>query len=139
MRHSMTAISGLGGAAARAGPSADAVAVAAQRLAGIAQELERLRLQLGRLNAMDWRSPAAAAFRDSLSERNFALSAVARDIAAAGTVLASYALALQSQPSHPGDALGMGVPGMGVPGLGLPGFGVQGFEVQGFGVKWPAD
>ncbi|WP_133162978.1 hypothetical protein [Arthrobacter glacialis] len=122
MSYPMTALSGLSGGAARGGPSAEAVSAVAQRLAGIAGELEGLRLQLGRLNAMDWRSPAAAAFRDSLADRNLALSAVARDVTAAVASLGSYALSLPAVPPRPGDGPGMGVPSPGM---------------QGFGMAWP--
>ncbi|MHA7305578.1 hypothetical protein ACX80E_10080 [Arthrobacter sp. TMN-49] len=106
MNTPMSAISGLSGAAARAGPTAEAVAVVAQRLAGIGQELEGLRLQLGQLNAMDWRSPAAAAYRDSLAERNLALAVVAQEILAAVAALGSYGLCLESPP---GDGVGLGM------------------------------
>lgn len=118
MSYPMTALSGLSGGAARTGPSAEAVFVVAQRLTDIAEELEGLRLQLGRLNAMDWRSPAAAAFRDSLAERNLALSAVAREVTAAVASLGSYALSLPAVPPWPGAG-----PGPPVPNLGLEGFG----------------
>jgi hypothetical protein len=97
------------------------VFVVAQRLTDIAEELEGLRLQLGRLNAMDWRSPAAAAFRDSLADRNLALSAVVREVTAAVASLGSYALCLPTVPPWPGDGLGMGVPNLGVPGFGKEG------------------
>ncbi|MHA7270230.1 hypothetical protein [Arthrobacter sp. HLT1-20] len=136
MSHQVSTMPGLGGGAARAGPAAaaaaEAVVVVAQRLAGIAEELEGLRLQLGRFNGMDWRSPAAAAFRDRLTECNLALAAVARDISDAVAALGSHALSLQSLPALPGDGLGLGVHSSGVPDFGVPDFGAPGL-----GMEWP--
>ena len=60
-------VAGLGRDAVRSIPSAEAVAVVAQRMSGIAQEMEVLRRQMAGLEATDWHSAAATAFRQSLS------------------------------------------------------------------------
>ena len=86
----------LGGPGARAGPPPDAVAALAQRLAGIAADIEGLRLQLGQLVSVDWKSPAAAAFRDALTERNMAILAVVRAIENAADETRSYGLFLST-------------------------------------------
>ncbi|UIK88652.1 hypothetical protein [Arthrobacter polaris] len=88
-----------GGFAAHAGPSPEAVAVVAQRLAGVGQEIDALRLQLDQLASTDWSSPAAAAFRESLLQRNLAFASVVRDVGAAAVDVANYGLYLQSIPA----------------------------------------
>ena len=57
--------------ATAAGPSADAVVVVAQRLAGVAQELDALRSRSLQLDGVDWHSVAAEAFRKSLADVDF--------------------------------------------------------------------
>lgn len=66
----------LGMPATPASPSAEAVAVVAQRLAAVAEELEALRVHMLRLDGVDWNSQAAAQFRASLAEHDSAFRAV---------------------------------------------------------------
>ena len=86
-----------GGTAPRPGPSADAVAVVAQRLAGIARDLDALRQQLGGLLATDWTSPAASAFWEALSSCNVALAVAIQKIESAAVSVGSYGVALQQE------------------------------------------
>ncbi|MDJ0311987.1 hypothetical protein [Arthrobacter sp. H35-D1] len=90
----------LGGVAGQAGPSAEAVAVVAQRLVGIARDIDALRLQLGGVGAMDWSSPAAFAFREALSACNAALALAVRKVESAGASVGSYGVYLQSESAE---------------------------------------
>lgn len=94
----------LGGVAARAGPSAEAVAVVAQRLVGIARDMDALRLQLGSAGATDWSSPAASAFREALSACNAALASAVRKVETAGASVGSYGVYLQSESAESASA-----------------------------------
>jgi len=90
-----------------AGPSPDAVAAVAQRLGSIAREIDAVRLALGPLRAMDWRSKAAAAFGESMLDCNTALAGVVRDVEAGAQAVQLYALALESA-APPGTGTGLG-------------------------------
>lgn len=95
----------LGGIAERAGPSADAVAMVAQRLAGIAQDMDALRQQLGSVGATDWSSPAASAFRQALAACNAALAVAVRKVEAAGVSVGSYGVYLESESAQEAEAV----------------------------------
>lgn len=82
---------------AASGPSPAAVAEVARRLVRMAADVDALRLQLGTVAYLDWSSPAAAAFREELNERNMALAAAGRAIDAAAAEVCSYGLYLNSQ------------------------------------------
>lgn len=51
----------------RPDPSPELVAMTAQRLAGLARDVDAVRAQLGGMDVQQWRSPAAAVFRESLT------------------------------------------------------------------------
>lgn len=102
------------------GPSPDVVAVVAQRLVGIAGEFSGLRLLLDRAAAVDWRSPAARAFRAELEEGCLALAAAVRSVEDAAGAVGSYSAFLASgeTPGNwtgPGEAGGLSVGMLGVP------------------------
>lgn len=84
------------GPGAVAGPPPWAVAEVARRLAGIARDMEALRMQLGHVAQVDWKSPAAAAFRGELAERNAALAAAVQAMDAAAAEVVAYGTMLSS-------------------------------------------
>ncbi|WP_207345675.1 hypothetical protein [Arthrobacter sp. E3] len=92
-------VAGLGRDAVRSIPSAEAVAVVAQRMSGIAQEMEVLRRQMAGLEATDWHSAAATAFRQSLSACSMALAGAVRKVESAAASVGSYGTFLQSSPA----------------------------------------
>jgi hypothetical protein len=114
--------------AAAAGPPADAVAVVAQRLAGVAQELDALRLMTAQLDGVDWHSAAAEEFRKSLADLDFRFSSASRQIGTAVDLLGSYAAYLRSaaDPVIGGDVCWRVNPGVG-PFLGNSPFGAPAF------------
>ncbi|WP_343318896.1 hypothetical protein AAFM46_00375 [Arthrobacter sp. TMP15] len=89
------------GPSAIAGPSAESVLVLAERLSGVAAELQRLRLQLCALDSVDWNSVAATAFRKSLAEADADFVAVGQRTEAAATAAASYGMYLRSVADSP--------------------------------------
>ena len=126
----------LGGAAVRAGPSAEAVAVVVQRMAGIAREMEVLRMQMSGLDATDWHSAAAMAFRQSLYACNMAVALAIRKVESASASVGSYSIFLQSSPASSVQGASCAAPNVQLPqgaGSGMefgPRFG------QGFGPDW---
>ncbi len=122
----------LSGAASRPGPSPEAVAAMAQRVARAACDMDALRLQLSGLLAIDWSSPAASAFRASLSSCTAALAQAVQKVELAAITVGSYGLALQDE-SASCSALNPNLP------LGARGgteFGPR--FGQGFGPDWGA-
>ncbi|MGO4384021.1 hypothetical protein [Specibacter sp. RAF43] len=102
-------MAGIGGVV-RAGPAPDDVDVVALRVRQIAQEIDAIRLELGPLWGVDWRSPAAAAFRERLLERNDALAGAVRDVQAAAAAVQLHARRLRSAaPASAGPALWPGL------------------------------
>ncbi|WP_104111107.1 WXG100 family type VII secretion target [Arthrobacter sp. N199823] len=134
------------GAGGRAGSDPAALAAMAQRLAGISQEMGALRLQLGQVALLDWKSPAATAFREELSARDAAMQAVVRAIDSAVNAVGAYGFAVSDSPDF---CFNPELPGQGAPwfaggsgpsfgpivGLGLSGAGVgaDGAGFAGFG------
>lgn len=134
------------GAGGRAGPDPAALAAMAQRLAGISQEMQALRLQLGQVALLDWKSPAAAAFREELSARDAAMLAVVRAIDSAANAVGAYGFAVSKSPDV---CFNPALPGQGAPwfgggsgpsfgpifgpGLSGAGVGVDGAGFAGFG------
>ncbi|ALO65508.1 hypothetical protein AS189_02125 [Arthrobacter alpinus] len=120
------------GAGVRAGLDPAALLAMAHRLAGISQEMQALRLQLGQVALLDWKSPAATAFREELSARDAAMLAVVRAIDSAANAVSAYGFAAGSSPDV---CLNPDLPGQRAPwfagGLG-PGFG-PGFSGAGAG------
>ncbi|MFQ4148737.1 hypothetical protein AAGW05_08585 [Arthrobacter sp. LAPM80] len=92
------------GLGAAAGPPADAVSVVAQRLAGVAQELQALQGDLRRLDSVDWNSAAAAAFRTSLAEEDAAFTSTRRQVEAAVDALTGYCMYLRAAADPSGGA-----------------------------------
>ena len=84
----------------RFGPAPEAVAAMALRLAGICQEMASLRLQLAQVTLVNWKSPAAAAFREELAERDVAMTAAIRAIESAVTEVDAYGRFLSSNPGN---------------------------------------
>ncbi len=84
-----------GGLSARAGPAPEAVAMAAQRLAALARDVDSVRQGLGSVDTQQWRSPAAAVFRDALAGLLTELWAGAQALDTASAALSRYGLALQ--------------------------------------------
>lgn len=82
-----------------AGPAPDSVAAAAQRLSGLARELDALRLRLGNVAYLDWTSTAAVAFRESLSELVMDLAGAAQAAEAASTAVGGYGMAIRDMLS----------------------------------------
>lgn len=82
--------------AARAGPDPEAVAMAAQRLAALARDVDSVRQGLGSVDTRQWRSPAASVFRDALAGLLTELWAAAQSLDSACAALVRYGLALQS-------------------------------------------
>ena len=96
---------GWGTGDAGAGPGAalspDSVAVAAQRIAVLAGELDGVRRQAGAVEAPEWRSPAAAAFLAALTDLVADLSATVRALEAAAGEVGSYGMRLRtSSPAN---------------------------------------
>lgn len=81
------------------GPSPDAVEEVARRLGVIAREIDILRLDLGSLRAMNWQSPAAVVFGQSLAERNTAMAGVVKEVETGAALVGSYAKHLKSVAS----------------------------------------
>ncbi|SEE92445.1 hypothetical protein SAMN04489740_3123 [Arthrobacter alpinus] len=104
---------------ATAGPSADAVVVVAQRLAGVAQELDALRLRTAQLDGVDWHSVAAEAFRKSLDDVDFRFINASKQIGTAVELLGNYAeyLRAAADPVAGGEVCWRANPGIG-PGWG---------------------
>lgn len=110
------------GPGASAGPPPWAVAEMARRLAGIAREMDAVRLQLGHVALLDWKSPAAAAFRDELAERNAALAAAVQAIERASGEVGVYGAVLSADAENGPGPGARQFPGSGGFGNG-PGFG----------------
>lgn len=106
------------GGGSTAGPSPDAVAVVVQRLLGIAGEFSGLRTLLDRVDTVDWRSPAAGAFRAELEEGCLALAAAVRSVEDAAGAVGRYSMFL-ALGETPGSWVGVGGAG-GFP-SGIPG------------------
>ena len=83
-----------------------------QRLLGIAGEFSGLGQLLDRVATVDWRSPAAGAFRAELEEGCIALAAAVRSVEDAAVAVGRYStfLALGDTPGSwagPGGMLGV--------------------------------
>lgn len=76
------------------GPSPELVGMAAQRLGGIARDVDAVRTELGRVDVQQWRSPAAAVFRETLTGMLTELWAVVQAVDDASRVLDGYGRAL---------------------------------------------
>ncbi|WP_425865079.1 hypothetical protein [Arthrobacter sp. TWP1-1] len=100
---------------AAAGPSAEAVVVVAQRLAGVAQEIQALRFRMAQLDGVDWNSVAAAAFRTSLADVDATFNRTGKQIGTAVDLLGSYASYLRAaaDPVTGGDVRWGAYPGIG--------------------------
>jgi pyridoxal biosynthesis lyase PdxS len=70
--------------------------MAVQRLAVAGQDLQALRLELARLDGVDWHSTAAAAFRTSLADGDAAFLAAGRALGTAVDRLSSYGMYLRT-------------------------------------------
>lgn len=86
----------LPGTVAAAGPSAESVLVVAERLSGVARDLDALRLQLCGLDSVDWNSAAAAVFRKTLAESEAEFTAAGRRVESAVAELGSYGAHLRA-------------------------------------------
>lgn len=108
-----------GGLSARAGPAPEAVAMAAQRLAVLARDVDSVRQGLGGVETQQWRSPAAAVFREALAGLLAELWAGTQALDAASSALSRYGLAIQlsneaqacASPLARGTGMGPGVTG----------------------------
>ncbi len=107
-------ILGLPGAAS-AGPSAEAVVVVAQRLAGVAKEIQALRFRMAQLDGVDWNSAAAAAFRTWLADVDDTFVRTGNQIGTAVDLLGSYASYLRAAADAVtcGDVRWSAYPGIG--------------------------
>lgn len=78
------------------GPSPGVAAAMAQRLAGIAGEVDALRLQLVQIALLDWKSPAASTFLNELNGRIAGMVALVRAIDSAASEVQAYGFMLDS-------------------------------------------
>ncbi len=81
----------------RAGPPPESVALAAKRLAGLAGDLDAVRMALGSVAVQDWRSPAAAVFREAVAGLTAELAAAVQAVDSASDVVGRYGMALRDQ------------------------------------------
>lgn len=77
------------------GPDPEAVAMAAQRLAALARDMDSVRQGLGTVDTQQWRSPAASVFRDALAGLLTELWAAGQALDSASAALSRYAQTLQ--------------------------------------------
>lgn len=117
------------GTAAAPGPSAESVLVVAERLSGVARDLDALRLQLCGLDSVDWNSAAAAAFRKSLAESDAEFLAARRWVETAVAELGSYGAYLRAAA----DCGAAAAPDRAV----VPGFAPVWGGTAGAGRGWP--
>ena len=88
------------GAGSRFGPAPEAVVAMALRLDGMCQDMESVRMQLAQVAMVNWKSPAAAAFRAELAELEAALAAAIRAIERAVTEVGDYGRFLSNNSSN---------------------------------------
>lgn len=93
------------GAGPYIGPAPEAVAAMAVRLDGICQEMADLRLQLAQVALVNWRSPAAAAFREELADRDGAMVAAIRAADKAVTEIDEYGRFLTSNSTSSSNSM----------------------------------
>lgn len=99
------------------GPAPELVAMAARRLAGLARDVYAVRAQLGGLDVQQWRSPAAAVYRESLAGMLTELWAAVQAVDGASADVGRYGQALALNAAAGASPLagqvGMGQVGMG--------------------------
>lgn len=93
------------GAGSYIGPAPEAVAAMAVRLDGICQEMADLRFQLAQVALVNWKSPAAVAFREELADRDGAMVAAIRATDKAVTEIDAYGRFLNSNSTGSSNSL----------------------------------